>query len=80
MGNLLWRYSLTVGTGSSLAERAASDTGRTPRLEERIAAIGCGIEAIQGRASGGKNRGTSTSHACTLEEAATENSVDSQLD
>ena len=64
------RYSPIFGTGSSLAERAASDIGRTPRLEERIAAIGCGIEAIQGRASDGKNRGTSADHPCAFEKDA----------
>ena len=66
------RYSPIFGTGSSLVERAANDSGRTPRLEVRIAAIGCGIEAIQGRASGSKNRGTSTNHPCAFEEAAAE--------
>jgi hypothetical protein len=58
------RYSPIFGTGSSLAERAAHDIGRTPRLEERIAAIGCGIEAIQERAFVSKNRGTSANHPC----------------
>ncbi len=72
MGSTILRHSPTLGTGSSLAKRAANDTGRTPRLEERIAAIGCGIEAIQGRAFGGKNRGTSANHPCTFEETAAE--------
>ncbi len=39
----------TFGTGSSLAERAANDSGRTSRLEERIAAVKCGSEELQER-------------------------------
>lgn len=66
------RYSPIFGTGSSLAKRAANDCRRTPRLEERIAAIGCGLKAIQGRASGGKNRRTSANHPYAFEEAAAE--------
>ncbi len=58
MGNLVSRYSPTFGTGSSLAERAANDSGRTARLEERIAAVKCGSEELQERTVDHENRGT----------------------
>jgi hypothetical protein len=73
-------HYFTFRSGGSLSERAQNEHARFPSLEERIRAIKCGIEEVQGRTSDHENRGNGTIRPCASEEVTSKNASDKPVD